>query len=119
LLGLGGVAAGQGRFRLIARERADKIDNALADLWVVNSRKGHIEMQAFLGRQEIRDIIDFGLFRNAKEGRFGICCWLKRRRAFKKIGGRNVEDTRNLLEPAGADPVNALFILLDLLKCQA
>jgi hypothetical protein len=119
LFGLGEIVAGRERFRLFACERADKIDNALADFWVVNSGECHVEMQALRGRQEIRDKIGLGIFRNAHEAGFLSCRWLERRSAFKKIGGRNFQDPRNLLEPAGADPVNALFIFLDLLKCQA
>jgi hypothetical protein len=118
LLGGLNIVAGRKRFCILASQRANKIDNAFANFRVVNPREGHVEMQPLSGRQEIRDIIGIGTLRNTDEPGFETCYWLKRRRAFKKIGRGNIERSRNLLESARANPVNALFIFLDLLKCQ-
>jgi hypothetical protein len=38
--------------------------------------------------------------------------------ALEKVGRWDLEDLADLLEPAGADPVRALFVFLDLLECK-
>jgi hypothetical protein len=95
-----------------------EIHDSPAYFRVVDPGEREVQMQTFGGRQEIGDIGRIRIFRETQMARRGIYGCLEGRRPFEKEGRRNVEGSRNLLKPARADSVGALFVFLDLLKRQ-
>ncbi len=75
-------------------------------------------MQPFGCREEVRNIARVGIFRKTHMARLGIWHSLEGGSSLEKKGRGNVERSRDLLQPACADPVGPFLIFLDLLKRQ-
>src|ERR1041385_7285470 len=100
---------------VLATHLFDELDDTAAQLRVLNAHKRLDQRQAIGGRQKIRDVSGrrrlFQSLRPAAAGRS--------RRALKEKRDRHLQDERDLLQPARANPVGALFVFLDLLEREA
>ena len=92
----------------------DQIDDPAAQLGVLDAHEGLGQREAIGGRQEVGDI--------GRRGRFGksvVGLPRRVRRAVEEERHRHLQDVRDLLQAARADPVRALLVFLHLLKGQA
>src|SRR5882724_6173028 len=99
--------------RFAGSDLFDQIDDAAAELGVRDARERPRQRQTLRGREKVGDIGRRSAFAEA----FGIRGpgWP----SLEQEGYRDLKDLRNLLDTAGTDPVGALLIFLDLLKCEA
>lgn len=92
------------------RDRRNEFDHSLSDRGRGNFPKGNIQLPSFIGRQKCHD----GIIQ-----RDGIVFVIRGAQFAEEIGNRDAENLSNMAEPAGANTIGALFILLHLLKRDA
>src|SRR5262249_52818729 len=98
-----------------ARDLLDEVDNAPAQLGIVDTHEGLGKRQAVRGSQKIRHVSGRRRLAHALRPRHAG----NNRRTIEEERHRNLENVRNLLQPARADAIGALFVFLHLLKSQA
>src|SRR5690242_1822100 len=99
--------------RLAVGDLLDEIDDAAPKLGIGDAREGAGEGEALGRREEVRDVGGrSALGETVGTGHAG-------RAALKKEGHRDLEDFRNLLDPAGTDAIGAFLVFLNLLEGQA
>ena len=97
-------------FVLALRQVADQLDDGAAKLCRADFHEAGDQRQPVGRGQEFRDM--------GERRRLGGVRFRARDagRAFKEKFHRHLENVRDLLQPAGADPVDALLVFLDLLE---
>jgi len=94
---------------------AHQIDDALANLGIADLHEGAVELEPFATIQKLEDE-GFGV----RLGHPAHCVTVARvRRFFEEELNGDVEDFRDLKQPARADAVHALLVFLHLLKCKS
>src|SRR5581483_1766029 len=97
---------------VLTRQRADEIDDLPPHLGVLHPQESAVELQALGAGEEVNHVAC--RFRLAHTGtrlfRRAARCVLKEERY------RDLEDARNVLQAARANPVRALFVFLNLLE---
>src|SRR6266566_8706028 len=88
----------------------DQIDNAAAELGVGDARKRAGQGQSFRGREKIGDVSGRGAFTKTFGPRVAA------RSALEQKRDRDLEDFRDLLDAAGADPIGTFLVFLNLLE---
>ncbi len=101
-------------FCRVFRKSLDQIDHAAANGRVLDPHEGPGKLQALAGGDELCDVARLAIVGEAG-GRRSV----RHRRAVEEEGHVDAQDARQLLEPAGADPVGSLLVLLDLLEGDA
>src|SRR5580704_17823700 len=100
---------------LVVGDLLDQVDDATPQLGIIDARERLGEGEAVRGGEKIGDIGGRRRLTHMLVARSR----LNMRRALEEECDRHLEDIRNLLQPAGADPVGAFLVFLDLLKRQA
>jgi hypothetical protein len=90
-------------------EPYNKIDNAAPQFDVSNFGKCSCQGLSISGTEKVEKCAGASIA--ARAGRLPASG-----RTFEKVGSWDLEDFSDLVEPAGADPVHALFIFLNLLE---
>src|ERR1700730_14598747 len=112
-----GTSMGYRRSALLGRlargDLFDQIDDAATELGIGDARECARQRQTFRGREEIGDVGRRASFAETF-GRSGAG-----RTSLEQEGDRDLEDLGDLLDAAGADPVGAFLVFLDLLKGEA
>ena len=99
---------------LLARDLLDEVDDATAQLAVLDAHERLRQRQPVGGCEEVGDVGRRRCFAHAGEaGRAR-----RARGALEEEGDRDLQDVRNLLQPAGADAVRAFLVFLYLLERQ-
>ena len=96
-------------FRAFAGQRPDEIENRPADARVRNAHKGLVQFKALAARKKVDDVAIGGPLGKAV---FDHAAW---RLIVEKIDG-NTQNLTEFVQPAGADTIDALFVLLHLLE---
>src|SRR4029079_3684989 len=107
--------SGDSASALAAGNLLDQVDDAPPELGIVDAHERLGERQAVGGREKIGHIGGRGRLAEAFRSRHTG----NARRPVKEERHRHLKDVRNLLQPARADAICALFVLLHLLKGQA
>src|SRR5271169_2563571 len=100
---------------LVVGDLLDQVDDAPSQLGIVDTRERLGERQPVRGREKIGDIGGRGRLTYVVVTRSR----LNVRRALEEERDRHLKDVGNVLQPAGADPIGAFLVFLDLLKRQA
>ena len=90
----------------------DEIDNAAAQLFVLDACERLDQRKPIRSGDEFGDIVRRRSFTHA------AAAAVKMRRALEEKRCRHLQDIGDLLQPAGADAVGALLVLLHLLESQ-
>src|SRR5258708_18276525 len=94
----------------ILGEGGDEVKNPAADLGIADKRERPVQLQPFRRREKVDDVGT--RFRLSEAGRRRFA----QRGVFKEKRRRDVQYAREVLQPAGADAVGALFGFLKLLE---
>lgn len=94
--------------------RRYKFDDPLAGFGLVDARKSPVQLQAFGSRKKIHNILRRRAVRETVARGAGVRLV---RRILEKKRGRHIQESGYLLQSAGADPIHAFFVFLDLLEC--
>src|SRR5262249_37083118 len=100
-----------------ASQGADQFDDRTAHLRIGDAGKSFVQLKAFARSEKIDDITFVGLFSEARHRRAGALSadWCL---VVKKLYGY-AEHPRKVEEPARANAIDALFVFLHLLECEA
>src|SRR5436305_4810698 len=96
--------------QLARGDMLDQIDNAAAEFCIGDARKGASQRQSFRGREKVRDVCRRRAFAKPIDARDAA------RTALEQKRDRDLEDLGDLLDAAGADPVGAFLVFLNLLE---
>src|SRR5580704_14170871 len=100
---------------LVVGDLLDQIDDAPSQLGIADARKRLGERQSIRGREKIGDIGRRGCLTDVV---LTHSPQLNIRRALEEERDQYLKDVRNLLQPAGTDPIGAFLVFLHLLKRQ-
>ena len=101
-------------FPLSVSERSDQVENAPADFRILDLGEMPAQLNAIGRVQKLHEAIfpAAAIFRECER----TACAFK---IIEEILDGNLKNAGNLENPARSDPVNALFVFLDLLKSQS
>src|SRR3984893_7485045 len=99
---------------LVVGDLLDQVDDAPSQLGIIDTCKRLGEGEAVRGGEKIGDIGGRGRLTDVVVARSRLDV----RRALEEERDRHLKDVRNVLQPAGADPIGAFLVFLDLLKRQ-
>src|SRR5262245_10191019 len=98
---------------ILGGERLDEVDDRAAHLRVTDAHEGPVELEAFAAVEKIDDIILAPPI--GKAGR-GLHAPVANGNVLVEEADAYAEQLAQLVEPAGADPIDPLLVLLDLLE---
>src|SRR5262245_64439613 len=107
------VRSGMTESLVLAGDLFNEIDDPATELGLLDPRERLSERQALGGREEVRHVGGRWCFFHT------IHAGVQRGGAFEEECNRDLQNMGNLLQSAGADPVRALLVFLDLLERQA